>query len=397
MPNSRSIAQGTHCAAVVAVCSLLWAGCGNETTQPAGTHVEYQYRNSHSGAEKRAEVFVPPVADTVACPLLVYAHYYGGQPKTARELGYHDECAKRGWYCVCPLLHGREFVQHPGFGSLEAQHDILDAVAYMRANYRIDSTRIYIAGRSMGGQMAQLMAAKHPDLFAAAVAGQGISDMKSWVESGTRLKQFVEDWVCGGPYGDSTAFEYARRSSQSYAVNLQYVPLVLWHGTNDPLVTVEQTRDLYAAIRKHSPWHPQPRWFIGAPHGGLRFPVGWICDELAIHQNTSEPSFEVVGRYFDDLELVTDEDKAFFWLRLSLRRTGEFGRVSAALRGDSVVVASTNLDTVTVLAGRLADKVQVRAFRAEMGGPGVVCLERGGQTVASAAVSGNGSGTLGDE
>ena len=122
--SSRRAAQLTGLGAVALAAVL--AGCrASPSETPADGYTEYTYTNGYSGVEKVGEEFSPfPPGDTTPRPLLVYAHWYGGTREAARSLGYYEECARRGWYVVCPFMHHREFVQHPGFCGLEAQHDI---------------------------------------------------------------------------------------------------------------------------------------------------------------------------------------------------------------------------------------------------------------------------------
>ena len=56
----------------------------------------------------------------------------------------------------------RQWLQaHNGLYSqaIEAQRDVIDAIEYMQLHYRVDRARIYLVGRSMGGMLAEVMAA----------------------------------------------------------------------------------------------------------------------------------------------------------------------------------------------------------------------------------------------
>ncbi|MBD3239641.1 MAG: prolyl oligopeptidase family serine peptidase [Chitinivibrionales bacterium] len=391
--------------AVWAVCLaalLLGASCRNGGSgEPAGAgqEIEFTYRNSFNGTQQRAAGYVPAAAGSgEPLPLLVYAHWFGGNRMAARDAGYYEECAARGWLCACPQLHGEKTVDRQAWGSRESQHDLIDVIEYMRRHYRVDSTRIYLAGRSMGGMAAQLMAAKHPDVFAAVVAGQGISDLDAWFAWGTSLQSFVEQFGVRKPYVEENAFAYARRSSVHYGPNFRYVPLYLWHGTNDQIVPVGQTEALYDTITRYSRWHPEPFWFVAAPHGGAAMPASWVCDRLSPHYRMSESGHKVAGRFYPELTLVTDEDKEFFWLGLHRADTSDFGRISAALEGDSLIVVASNLDTVTVYTDRLAAGRGVRAFRAEFeGADGVIALAHAAGVLRQVAVGRRKSGTFESE
>jgi poly(3-hydroxybutyrate) depolymerase len=143
--------------------------------------IEFTYQNTFDHTTQKAAAFVPDVCKSGNnYPLLVVAHYMGGSRHTAREMGFYSECEARGWLLVCPELHGRRTDGSTSLVALEAQHDILDSIAFIKQKFQIDPSRIYLDGRSMGGALAAVMAAKYPDLFAAVVAGQGIYDLELW-------------------------------------------------------------------------------------------------------------------------------------------------------------------------------------------------------------------------
>jgi len=53
------------------------------------------------------------------------------------------------------------------------EDDILETISWMKSHYPIDPNRVYIRGSSMGGFGTWRIAARHPDLFAAAMADCG--------------------------------------------------------------------------------------------------------------------------------------------------------------------------------------------------------------------------------
>ena len=57
-----------------------------------------------------------------------------------------------------------------------AEKDVLDVMADVQHAYRIDATRIYLMGHSMGAYGTWSIAMNHPDLFAALgpISGGGI-------------------------------------------------------------------------------------------------------------------------------------------------------------------------------------------------------------------------------
>jgi dienelactone hydrolase len=335
--------------------------CRRVRAHGSGDETEFTYINSLSATQQRAAGYV--AAARGARPLLAVAHFAGGTRFTARELGYYEECRRRGWHCVCPQLHGEQMIDRGAFGSAESQHDILDAIGYMRSQYPVDPGRIYLAGRSMGGLTALLMAAKHPDLFAAVVAGQAITNLETWHAASEQYKLFIEQVACV-PYTEQTAFEYARRSPVNYGPNFRYVPLSLWHGTNDPTVPPEETRSMRRVIAAHTGRRTPVRWLRGGVHDGCGPPVSWVCGQLEGHRNAWAGGRSGTGGSPRLLDLVTDEDKEFFWLGVERSSLGAFGRVLVSLtRGTLNVQEVDNVRRLTVFLDRLGKALQPREWR----------------------------------
>lgn len=289
--------------------------------------IDFEFESSYDGSQQPAAGFVPDDLEQNPAPrpLLVVAHFMGGDRYTAQKQGYYEEAAKRGWLVVSPELHGKNSKGGKiSCASLEAQHDILDSIAYMRKNYPVDTRRIYIAGRSMGGMMTQIMIAKYPDLFAAGVAGQGCSDI-------TRLDEFSAAVAKAIPQecGDDP-FEYQRRSSIYYARNFAYAPLIIWHGTNDGLVDAAQSKRLYDAIVSYQPYAIPVFWLPNGSHLEENYMPEWICDQLENYRTSCDWP-DMPFRWFPELNLITDESKAFFYLDVKLADENRFGTIKTSL------------------------------------------------------------------
>ena len=353
----------------------------------AAEKMEFTYRNSFDDSEQLAVAYVPEICkEREENPLLVIAHPAGGTRHSCDY--YYEECEARGWLLVVPDLHGRKAPGQRCWAALEAQHDLVDAAAYMQTHYSVDPTRIYIAGRSMGGALAATTAAKYPDLFAAAVAGQGVFDMKSFGLAGQR------DWQeeFGGPFSDETRFTYERYSAVSFAPNFSYVPLILWHGTLDRIVPPEQSEQLLVAIRRHNRFQPDVNWLMAAPHTPINYPPAWIMDQLQHYRNVGEGDKH--PRLPLDLHLITDEDKQFFWLRI-VPEEGRFAEVRASASGDEISILSTNAAQVDVSLDRFLPLMTPGRFKVETTtGPVRLSISRGDSVLFTARVERDRSGEL---
>ena len=343
--------------------------------------IEFTFQNTFDNTQQKAVVFVPDICKTKKeNPLLVVAHYMGGTRYTAKNQGYYPECETRGFLLVCPELHGHRTNGKTSLSALEAQYDILGAITYMKRNYSVDTSRIYIVGRSMGGMLSQVMGAKYPDLFAAVVSGQGISDLKLWAETTIPdLKNSVE-MECNS-YSETTRFDYERRSSIYYAPNFQYVPLILWHGTNDTWVPPEQSEFLVTAIRHYNRFQPDVNWLHCAPHCADNFTPEWVCDQLQYYQNVCEANTMTPTRFFPELNIVTDEAKRFYWLGVTPAKTDAFARIQASLRNDVLLVQTENVRDVVVDLDHVSQLITFSNFDIRSDTQLHLSIERNGKTL----------------
>jgi dipeptidyl aminopeptidase/acylaminoacyl peptidase len=215
-------------------------------------------RSSVDLTEQPSYVRLPDNFDSndKSAPLLVSLHSWSGDLEQ-RNVPLEKLANERGWICLFPNFRGRN--DHPeACGSEIAQQDILDAVEWAKAKYPVDSRRIYLSGNSGGGHMTMLMVGRHPDVWAAASAWVGISDLAAWYR-----KHSAEDdgygkmmlKVCGGKPGDSEAIDeqYRKRSPLTYLHQAVSVPLDIAAGVHDGhtgSVPVRHSLEAFNAIAK---------------------------------------------------------------------------------------------------------------------------------------------------
>ncbi len=343
--------------------------------------VEFTFINSYDKSEQKAAAYIPDSAKGKdAVPLVVVAHFMGGNRFTAKNGGYYPECDSRGWLIVCPELHGLRTPGQTSLASLGAQHDIIDSIEYMKQHYKVDASRIYLTGRSMGGMMGAMMAAKYPDVFAAVLAGQGIYDLKLWGDTTIPSLRASVDKECL-TFSEATRFDYERRSAVNYASNLQYVPLLLWHGTFDTWVPPGQAEKLTAAIRRFSRFQPDVIWLRNAAHCPLNFTSKWELDQFTMYQNVCESGFETPTRFTPELNIVTDEAKSFYWLGITPVRENAFARVNAKLTGNALTVRAANTKEVSIDLDKISRLTTFSRFDLRGDAPLRLTITRGGKTV----------------
>ncbi len=109
-----------------------------------------------------------------AWPLIVYLHGYTGLPDEAfhNPVGLVEQADERGYLVATPLGRGDYFYEGPG------DLDVLEVIRDVERHYRVDRSRIYLMGHSMGGYGTNNVATRHPDLFAAVAPAQGTGSIE---------------------------------------------------------------------------------------------------------------------------------------------------------------------------------------------------------------------------
>ena len=191
-------------------------------------------RLDHS--EQPAYLIVPDGYEQQAAsvPLVVSLHSWSGDWHQRHE-ALEMAVVERGWLYLFPNFRGPNN-RPEACGSPLARQDILDAVAQVVRNYRVDRQRIYLTGSSGGGHMTMLMAGRHPEVWAAASAWVGISDLSAWHDRhaegnyGRMLRA-----CCGGAPGESESVEtqYCDRSPLTHLHRAVNLPLDLAAGVHD--------------------------------------------------------------------------------------------------------------------------------------------------------------------
>jgi len=117
--------------------------------------------------------------------------------------------------------------------------DIAAAADYLKTLPYVDGDRLVVFGGSYGGFMTFIAATKKPDIWRAAVAWVGISDLhKLYEKSMEHFKYYFREQM-GDPERDRALWR--DRSAVEFADKLR-AKLLMVHGVNDPRCPVEQSR-----------------------------------------------------------------------------------------------------------------------------------------------------------
>ena len=236
--------------------------------------VTISYRASN-GAMRRALLVVPrwygprlhpPI------PLVISPHGRGLQPET--NLRFWGGLPAFGPFAVVsPEGQGRRLVLY-SWGWRGQIDDLAHMPGILEAALpwlRLDRSRVYAVGGSMGGQETLLLTALHPRLLAGASALDSATDLAARyrafprLRDGALLQQLARVEVGGTPATVPKA--YAARSPIHYVRRLAHsgVPLHIWWSLRDRIV-VDQRQEsgrLYRAILAANPEAPVTS-YVGA-------------------------------------------------------------------------------------------------------------------------------------
>jgi pimeloyl-ACP methyl ester carboxylesterase len=332
-------------------------------------------------------------------PLLIGTHGYSGTGEGTRAY-LAAGANERGWLLAAPDMHGQGY---PNTGKYAfawpgAQHDVIDTIEYMMTYYNVDTSRIYIVGGSMGGQAVTVMAAKYPDVFAAAAGWKPITHLASWYAELNQdfsrfswaLKKLREetdpgcdpdidtnyDTGCGTP--PVVPFAYQRRSAREMPQNDRLIPLKMWHDVQDELVVVSHSVELKEAIdnwRTPTTLVPLDRVDTGDEPDNLCDAIGDSyrhCYSPPPLENSFWPTITLtvdsqpVGYLFDFLEsytstlhsqpppsltIRTDESKPYYWLNVAQTGGDHWSEVETAYGLANRTVTATISDTQPLTLG----------------------------------------------
>lgn len=200
--------------------------------------------------------FVPSDAEGPQ-PLLVFLHTWSNGYNTFDWAAWRQEAQARGWHVVVPHFRGPND-KPEACASREARQDILDAVRYVCAHYPVDENRIYLAGASGGGHMTLVMAAEAPEVWAAASAWCGISDLAAWHRESLAAKRKyyldVEKVVGGAPGASAEVDAQLRfRSPVFHLAQAKDLPVDINAGIHDGhtgSVPVHHTLDAFNVLAR---------------------------------------------------------------------------------------------------------------------------------------------------
>lgn len=189
----------------------------------------------------------PGRSDAKGLPAIVMPH---GGPSARDEWGFDwmaQYFAQRGFAVVQPnfrglLGYGDQWYQNNGFQSWRiAIGDVTDAGRWMAAQ-GADPAKLSIVGWSYGGYAAWQSGVLAPDLFRSIVAIAPVTDLAELKSKSTRYYSgaITRDFIGSGPH--------VREGSPAQNAGRIQAPVLMFHGTLDQNVDIQQSRMMQRAL-----------------------------------------------------------------------------------------------------------------------------------------------------
>ncbi len=269
--------------------------------------VSYQARD---GMTIHGYLTLPKGKDPKNLPVVMYIH---GGPWARDYWGYEPYCqflANRG-YAVMQVNYrsstgyGKTYLnagnREWGIGAM--QHDITDAVAYLKKEGIADPEKVAIFGGSYGGYATLAGVTFTPDLYACGIPYVGPSNLITLIESFPEYwRPFLEgSWYkrVGDPEVEADRQDLIARSPLFKCDQIE-APLLVVHGANDPRVTQYESDQIVVALRDKG----KPVEYIVAPDEGhgFRAPNNRKALAVAMEKFLSD---QLGGRYQEDVDPAT--------------------------------------------------------------------------------------------
>jgi|GEM_PF-1005671 len=205
----------------VVLTSDVWYGEGEEEPGGAGTFYLDIYRPSNY-----------PLPDKL--PAIIYLHGGNGNKEAQPAPSYCYEFARRGYVAIA--------VQYRVGNVTTAAGDVANAIRWVRENaasYKVDTDRILVGGHSFGGVTSAELTANQSNYFG---AGEG---------------SFAATLLCAAALN-----QFPVNTSE---ISLGYPPIMIVHGLNDPIATVDGIRSLVTDLDN-----------LTDPVNGTRYPYSYL-------------------------------------------------------------------------------------------------------------------------
>lgn len=127
--------------------------------------------------------------------------------------------------------------------------DTLDMIDILVKIGLITKDRLAVMGSSAGGFSVLQLLIKHPGLFKAAICSYAVSDLVDDAKNTHKFEKYYHRFLTG-----NFPEEEARFIARSPITHLEYIkdPVAIFHGKDDPVVSVQQSEKIYRVLRKNN-------------------------------------------------------------------------------------------------------------------------------------------------
>jgi len=157
-------------------------------------HFRLKYLSKVDRSVQPYEVYVPRSWKGKEPTALVVALHGSTEDETVYFERYtiEEQAEERGWIVVTPYGRGQRAYRDAG------GKDVVDVIEQVGRQWKVDESRIYVTGHSMGGMGAIGLPMEYPGLFAASAPVAGWADSE-WAE---QLQEIPFLWVVGDGDGE---------------------------------------------------------------------------------------------------------------------------------------------------------------------------------------------------
>ena len=210
---------------------------------PYAEHITGDWKQFEGKGGLQCMLFGAPTLDaSKKWPLVIYLHGKGNRVLSREHLGFAAACAKPANYAERPcFIFAPQCPDENGWGGATGAN-VLKTVKDLMRQLPIDPDRVYLIGYSMGGYGTFAMLNDEPRLFAAGIPVAGGADV-------------------------------------AITRNLRRIPLWIFHGEKDEVVSPDGSRAIAKALEKMKAPTKYTE-FPGAGHGI----GGQIFDDPEVHK-----------------------------------------------------------------------------------------------------------------
>ncbi|MEC9093947.1 MAG: prolyl oligopeptidase family serine peptidase, partial [Planctomycetota bacterium] len=151
--------------------------------------------------------------------------WFHGRGETLSETNFIDQRGKNpGYYRPKETIVLHPYGRYSNAFKFAGEVDVLEALAHVKSQYRIDNDRVSVRGFSMGGAACWQFAFLYADQWFAANPGAGFSETPRF------LKTFQKETLNPYPWEKKLWHWY---DADDHAVNFFHVPTIAYSGEND--------------------------------------------------------------------------------------------------------------------------------------------------------------------